>query len=545
MYYKDFKMKTYIRILSMLLILVITCTSCKKELEDRYNNPEESSIASIPNFFTALLNSNRLRPSYWEMRTFVLPLSAKYSQTASFAYGPTAYQQNDGESGQRWRDFYSVTFDNDNKQGTGINALYTKMAMAYEALPESEKANNEVFLQAAKVLLFDQAAQMVDLWGDIPFSETGSLVLTSSISNPKFDDAKEIYTTCINGLKEAAAYFKSPNLNSIATSGFKKQDILLSGNTEKWRRYANSLRLRLLMRTSFVDEANTRTQIFEMLSNPSEYPVIDGDGTSMYSPAATDILLQPLSDKKNNLRLALTEIAAYYAPDFLLNKTMLPVNDPRIPVMFDKFGETIDNVFIPNTEYRAMPITFTAAQQESDFDKYSIVDSATFLENQNLPGILMTAPEVNFIKAEAFERWGGGNAQATYELAVRQSVAFYYYLNDLNKVTRAPLSKPSDAVMNTFISTTGIAYTGSSEQKLSKIWTQKWVHFGFMQGIQAWSEYRRTKYPQLTFVPATLGGYEMPPTRLVYPTIETAYNISYDAIRSKDTRTAKIFWDVR
>ena len=63
----------------------------------------------------------------------------------------------------------------------------------------------------------------------------------------------------------------------------------------------------------------------------------------------------------------------------------------------------------------------------------------------------------------------------------------------------------------------------------------------------AWAEYRRTKYPQLTF-PSTgkLSGYETPPTRLIYPSGEKSNNASnYASVQSKDTRTTKIFWDVK
>lgn len=527
------------------MLVIATLAGCKKELEERYNNPEQSSIASIPGFFTALLNSNRVRPSYYEMRTFMLPHAATYSQTASFGYGNTVYQQSDGYTGERWRDFYAATFNNDNKQGTGVNPIYKQIELSYAALPEAEKANNEVFLWAAKVVLYDQAAQMVDMWGDIPFSETSSLVESSTIANGKFDNAKELYTTFISGLKEASDYFKSVNLNTVATSSFNKQDILLKGNLNMWRRYANSIRLRLLMRISFSDEATAKLQIQEMLANSAEYPLIDGGNVGDYNPAISDVLLQPLTDKKNDQLSAMTEIGAYYAPDYLLNKVMLPSNDPRIPVMFDKFGQSNGGIFTPNTEYKAMPITFSGTEQTENYQKYSIVDSSTFLNNSNLPGIVITAPEVNFIKAEAYERWGGGDAQLAYQTAVKQSISFYYYLNSLNSIPKAPLSKPSEETINTFLLNANLAYTGTAQEKLAKIWTQKWVSFGFLQSISAWSEYRRTKYPQLTFVPATLSGYELPPNRLIYPSTETTYNSAYGDVRANDTRTAKIFWDVR
>jgi hypothetical protein len=280
--------------------------------------------------------------------------------------------------------------------------MYRAMEATYNTLSEAEKVNQEIFMQAANVVVFDQAAQMVDLWGDIPYSEAGSLQTNPTIGNPKFDAQAELYNTFLAGLETAAAYFGT----AAGNPAFSKADILLNGSVDKWRRCANSVRLRLLMRISNVNEGAARTEVLEMLGNGSSYPLMDGGNAANYSPAASDALLRPLTNYTDNLRLALTELTSHFAPDYMLNQVMLPADDPRIPVMFDKFGTTVNGVFVPNPTYQAMPITFTAAQQEAEFAKYSILDSTTFLQNPALPGIVMTASEVNFLKAEAFERWG-------------------------------------------------------------------------------------------------------------------------------------------
>lgn len=158
-----------------------------------------------------------------------------------------------------------------------------------------------------------------------------------------------------------------------------------------------------------------------------------------------------------------------------------------------------------------------------------------------MPGIVITASEVNFLKAEAYERWGLGDAQAAYNLALNQSVYFYYYLNNIGG-GNVPL--PSDADIATFEANPTVNYTGTTAQKLALIYDQKWLHFGFLQSDEAWAEYRRTGYPQLTFPTETLVGYQTPPTRLIYPTVETAYNTNYSTVKAKDTRTTLIFWDV-
>ncbi len=525
-------MKRFLFKPTVLLALALVLGSCEKELEEKYNNPEKSSKALIPGFFTDILNNDRVRPSYWNVRTFLLMQPAVYSQTAFFSNGNTAYQQSDGYTGEYWRDFYAP----------GVLGMYRAMETTYNQLGETEKASQEIFMQAASVVVFDQAAQMVDLWGDIPYSQAGSLQTNSTIGNPRFDAQAELYNTFLAGLETAATYFGT----AAANPAFSKADILLNGSIDKWRRYANSVRLRLLMRISNVNEGTARTEVLEMLGNAGSYPLMDGGNAANYSPAASDALLRPLTTNTDNLRSALTELTSHYAPDYMLNQVMLPAGDPRLPVMFDKFGTTANGVFVPNPTYRAMPIAFTAAQQEAEFAQYAILDSATFLENPSLPGIVMTASEVNFLKAEAFERWGStADAQAAYETAVRQSVAFYYYLNGLNAAGGTVLAPPAAEEVNTFVKASPIAYAGGTAEKLALIWTQKWLHFGFLQATQAWAEYRRTNYPQLTFPAAPLSGYERPPLRLVYPSNEKSYNSeNYRAVQPADTRETRIFWDV-
>jgi hypothetical protein len=519
-------------ILLFLTLSTLGFTGCKSKMEDAFNNPDQTTEASIPGFFADLLNNDRVRPSYWHYRTFILSNQAIYTQTVSFIPGNTMYQPGDSYSYGYWTDFYAP----------GVLGVYRKMEAAYNALTPENKAKEEIFLQAGKVVLYDEASKLIDNFGDIPFSEAGSLPLTSIAKKAKFDDQKELYYSFINDLKAINTYFSQ----AATTGDFSKFDILNSGGVDKWRRYTNSLRLRLLMRISNVDESKARTEVLEMLNNPSTYPLVDGAANANYLPGTTDILLQPLTTNTTTLRDALTEGNNQYATDYMLNKTMKPANDPRIPVFYDKFGVTKDKVFTPNKEYNAMPITFTENDILTNYQKYAVLDSATFFDNAKLPGIVTTASEKNFAKAEAYLRWGSDtDAKAAYNLALKQSVTFYYYLNKLNISGIKTENKPSDATITDFVDNSTATYSGTSAAKLELILTQKWVHYGFLQAQHAWSEYRRTGYPKITVLTAGLANYATPPLRLLYPTGEISVNSeNYEAVRSKDTRTTKIFWDV-
>jgi hypothetical protein len=523
---------------NILILLVVSFSSCKKTIDKDYLNPELSTKPIISGFFTAMLNSDRVRPAYWNLRTFFFPQVSIYAQTTTFDNVNSAYKATDGYLGNYWSDFY---FPSSN--GSGPMALYRSMQAALPGLSASDQADQQIYLQAAKIVLDERTAKMVDMWGDVPYSQAGNLETASTIKNPVFDDQKALYTTLIKDLDDAATYFGTVKPTSNVQTSFAKADILLNGSLLKWQEYANSVRLRLLMRISNYDEATAKAAVTTMLNSPSTYPLLDGNGVGAYNPANVDVLLQPLTTTTSStLYSALTEIDSYWAPDYKLNKVMLPANDPRIPVMFDKYGKNVNGTFIPNKTYKAMPVTYTSAQQDTAYANYSIVDSTTFLNNIKMPGIVITAPEVNFLKAEAYERWGLGNAQTAYNTALTQSVYFYYYLNSIGGGT---VTAPTATDISTFLANANVTYAGTSAQKQALIYIQKWIHFGFLQSDEAWAEYRRTKYPQLTFTTQTLVGYETPPTRLLYPSVETAYNTNYTSVKAKDTRTTKIFWDVK
>jgi len=528
-------MKKLIIKASFLVLSLTVAVGCKKDIDDKFNNPENVLDPNLPGLFTGMLNNDRVAAKYWNVRTFLSQMPGVYAQTTYIANGNTVYQQSDSYSQQYWDDFYSP-----GGNGSGSVALYRAMERKFNSLSSTDQAVQRVILQAAKVVLIEQAAKMVDLWGDIPYSEAGGLTTNDLIKNPKYDEQKALYTSFIADLASASTYFKT----ATSTAAFAKADILLKGDVNKWTRYANSLRLRLLMRISKTDEETAKTAVLQMLGDQTNFPLVDGGNVGTYNPSVSDILLQPLTNSSSDLHDAFFE-GSWYATDYMLNTVLVPANDPRIPVLYEKFGRTVGGKFVQNTTYRAMPITFTTAQQESSWADYAVLDSGTFVFNQKLPGILITASEVNLLKAEAFERWGSTtDAKTAYDIALRQSVAFYYHLNNINQGAYVKETFPSATTIDTWINTSTAAYTGAPTDKLTKIYTQKWVHFGVLQSTEAWSEYRRTGIPVLTFpTNGKQAGYETPPTRLIYPAKEKTLNsANYQAVVAKDTRKTKIFW---
>lgn len=534
-------MKTSIKnIILSGLLLSTAFSSCKKStFDDNYYNPEASVEADIPRLFSGLLynqsksSSNTIMPRYWNLYVFQLPTLGTYSQLFGYTSSPGMYEQKTAYSQSRWQYYYTAPL-----------ASYKEITKFYETLTTNEdKEGYKIFLQTSKVFLYDQTAQMIDMWGDIPFSEAGQVILTGgTIINGKYDDQEALYNQMIDDLKVIADELNNNKTATYYKQMFDKADLLNLGNLEKWKIYTNSLRLRLAMRISYANETKARQVVTEILGNPTSYPVvttlansikIDARGTELRSVVGVDGIKNSFESSGFN-----------YAPGFIINNLMKPSSDPRLQVFFSK------NI---KGEYLGLDPNLDATTQENQIsgNLISRVDSATFSRNDKFPGIIITPAEVSFLKAEANERWGIGNsAETEYKNGIKQSIDFWYYVNALNDnadgTAYVAKTKPTDAQVNTFLSHALIAYTGSKQEKLEKIASQNWLNFSVIQAQHAWAEYRRTNFPKLTF--SRDNGSQQsptPPSRLLYPENERTYNpINYQSVKDKDNLTTKLFWDI-
>lgn len=533
------KITKFILPICLLVGSMLTIQSCtQKDFDENYYDPEKSVNATVEGLFTGFLynnafeNRNPIFPRYWNLNTFQVPMPARYAQVVGFINTTGRYDQATAYAAQRW-DYYYLTYI------SGYRSMQKKMA----TLSAEEQAAYQPFLEIANILLYDQTAQMVDMWGDIPFFEAGKLILENGeLIRAKYDSAEQIYDFLLSDLKRVSDYIKTVQFDPAKKNLFNSNDIFFKGDLAKWSLYANSLRLRLAMRISYQNETKAKSIVQEILG-ANTYPVITGVPQNLQVAAEGDVLRSILNKHESGIRGGLIGTAA---PGDMINKYMAPAADPRLQVLFSQNKEDhfvgVDPSWVEKRQDDSLANNF-----------YSRIDSATFARNDQFPGILITAAEISLFKAEALERWniGTGTAKAAYEQGIRESITSYFNINAMNKnsdgTSYIPKTAPTEEEITQFLATPMISYTGSKDQRLEKIGIQQWINFGVIQAPHAWAEVRRTGYPKLTFLTDnTSPTNKVPPTRLLYPDAEKTQNTeNYQAVKDKDRVNVKVFWQAK
>lgn len=509
-----------------IFIVVLTLSvGCKKStIDSQYYNPDKSITASVPTLYAGLFNNTYVIPKYWNLYTLLIPVEGEYSQSSGYTSVGKMYEQPVNYTANQWDNYY-----------TTVVGQYREIQKNYNNITDAAaKAGSRIFVETASIFYYDQTAQMVDLYGDIPFTNAGGLNATGTIIRASYDSAASIYTFILNDLDRINTYLDTVQLSSLYQGQLTKYDYVNGGSITQWRKYANTLRMRLAMRISYYNEATAKSIVMNMLNNATQYPMV-----TTVSDAIQINLKGNMISTSNDMRNGFG--VNPYGSGYMIDSLMLPNSDPRLPFYFTK---NVNGVYhgISNTLTESV---VTAGQTAGTFSRF---DSTTFTENNNFPGIILDAAESNFLMAEAYARWGSiANATTAYERGIRQSIAFYSNINANSSYTVNKKSAPTEASIVAYLANPNVALTSSLSGNLNKIATQKWLDFNVMQANQSWVEYRRTKLPALYFpVDNVSVAAKNPPNRFLYPSSESTYNAAnYAAVASKDNITTKVFWDVK
>lgn len=527
------------RKLSLILIVLLTAMSfnaCSKDdFSENYTNPSKVSTTTLDKQFAGLLYTNReyVLPAYWNYYVVLRSTLNHYTQAVGWVNTDNQYAPGAAAINDRWTNFYSFL------------SQYREMEKINNTLSPAEQANFRIFMVAGTIYLYDHLQKVVDLHGDIPFSEAGKLSINNGDyigSLPKYDPAKEIYTKMLDDLKAFSEELNTINVPTGIATALKKQDFVNNGDVNKWKIYCNSLRLRLLTRVSGSADFQSRAQseIAAILANPSAYPVVSDNADNI------QIKVYDLSTNINSkgFREGLESDNGNLAGKVMIDN-LVSNTDPRLRVMFEPGLQAAPGSYL-GLDPQGTSNAQTTLVNAGLVAKYN---TSTFSRNQYFPGVLINAAEVSLLKAEAYlNASNDAMAKANYEAAVTQSVNYYYSIRSLSAdAGTAPVLVPlNPAEITTYLNMPAVKWDNATTkaQKLALIATQKWIHFSVVQLNESWAEIRRLGLPNLSFRPDTANPLTLPPNRWVYPTSEATRNtVNYEAVKATDNLTAKLFWD--
>lgn len=506
--------------LSGLLAFLVYSTGCKKDwLSELGTNPNQPSEAPVQLLLPSVLSGL----ASWEVsqntRVGIWMGYGSFAGGYSIDDNTLTYYVNQG-SPSIWG-YYDVL----------KNADYIiKTASAQE--------NLDYYVAAAKILKAFGFQKLVDAYGKVPYSDA-----FQGVGNffPKYDDGQDVYNANIKQLDSAIILIQ--NSNPATETNMANNDIMFGGDMDKWLRFANTVKLRYLIRESAVIGAGGAAEIATTASvgfleedadvNPG-YLNTAGKQSPLWASFATDPGGSLYSDGYKYLRSGGAGV------NFLKDN-----NDPRLFYVYaPKGGMSPDN-----------PAFFDVDPTPGNYlgVYYGDRPTATSVGTNGTSGIghgilagydasiaLISAAQSYFLQSEAtLKNWLPGGDAAAKDLYQKGITASFKSLGVQNASTAAEAyyTQPRPLVN-----------WDDSPNKLEAIITQKWISMAYLHPMEAWAEYRRTGYPNSTILPSTkFPGYNRHmPTILWYPKSEADTNAeNYKAAGGPDTdpQNQKVFWD--
>ncbi|MDM1295015.1 SusD/RagB family nutrient-binding outer membrane lipoprotein [Sphingobacterium sp. N143] len=526
-------MKRYILYMGLCAATLTFANSCSKSsFDENYRDQGKVTETTVEKQFAGMIYSYRqlIVPEYRNLFVTLRPTIFRYLHTTGWINETNQLLPGAAAIEDRWSRYYE-----------GL-AQYRELETIYNKSADVEKKENRIYYLTAKVLFYDQTEQTVDLHGAIPWSKAGMLSSNNSDyqnSYPAYDQAEDIYAAMMTDLKSISKELNTITVSSATANRFKTQDIINNGDIVLWKKYCNSLRLRLLTRVSASSKFATQAsqEIAEIINNQTSNPLILANADN----AQLDIYnLDDNSIQTKNIRDAF-EAGGWYAN--LASKRMvdhmLDKEDPRLPFMFEP-GEKAAGKYIGLDQSKASANQTALATGGT----LAIYNRSTYSRNQYFPGILFSATETNLLLAEYYNKAGNASAAKTaFENSIKESIDLYRIIRSKsNDNTVAAPKTPTDAAITAYIN--NLNWAGASN-KLELIATQKWIHFNVLQTVQAWSEQRRLDLPKFDFVVQNADIQKTVPVKFNLPPSESVYNsANYNAVKDQDNINTKLFWDV-
>lgn len=333
------------------------------------------------------------------------------------------------------------------------DVLYADAISDAKSMYNKAELEGNTNLQGISLVLQANTFQILtDIYGPVPFSEVG----IQGILKPKFDSQEAVYTGILDYLTQADQLLALNEGEVPSTS-----DLIYGGDVTKWRKLANSLKLKALMRIS--NKVNVNTEIQALVDAGNLMDSNDDSAQLIYLDAQPDA--NPIYET-----IDYGNRAEYKNSSILIDK-LTNLTDPRRPIFSqtNNAGQYVGN--IPGQE------------NTTNYDGFS--SPGTFYLSPTLPGVILSHSQVKFLLAEAANR---------LMITGGQTAAFDYYLEGIEASLR--FNNIDDNSITSYLSQPNIAFTTQADGRV-KIGEQNWIAL-YGQGVEAWTEWRRTGIPALS-----------------------------------------------
>ena len=522
-------------------------TACTSNFEDYNKNPHEPDTEDMG------ADLYLVKALVLNLQDLMMPEQENFAQYVDcLMAGNLGGYVADSNFGSGWSGRYATFNPSEEWQAIPFNDFYKKFYPTYFNL--TSQSQEELYLSLAELYRIAVMLRVTDTYGPIPYSKVG---VANAIKSP-YDSQKDIYTKMfqdLNKVIEVLGKYASQNFSAGA-------DKIYEGNTAAWVKFANSLKLRMAMRTCYVSGFTVDGKTSQQLA---EEAVAGGVMTT-----AADGAYRKVADHNPWQRFMVMWNDARIAAD--LTCYMNAFNDPRRDAYYGKntFGEVSGDNY---TGDRRLYVGLRRGIRQGEFNSWSHGYS-TMKVAENTDIVVFRASEVAFLRAEgALRGWNmGGDAKSLYEEGIRISFeengiseGLNAYLANKSKVSNYvdPLKGQNkqdydySAPLNTNVT---VAWQdGDFEQSLERIITQKWIA-NFPNGMEAWSEYRRTGYPKLMPMAANeskgVVDEQEGARRMAYPVNEYRENKEYveaaaatlgeeSNTKKGDTMATHVWWDCK
>jgi len=521
-------------ILIFTVFLTAGIAACKKQkFADYYADPATVNAATVEKQFAGALGSTLdfTMYKYWNYFVILQNTALHYTQVVGWQNFERQYEPGAAAVGDRWGWYY------------GYLSQYKEFLKVYNAAPETEQSEKRIYKIAADIFFYDQTQKVVDLHGAIPWSEAGLLSANNGDyqnSYASYDSAEDIYTKMLDDLKAYADELNSISVSAGVAGVFKIQDFINKGSIDLWKKYCNSLRIRMLMRVSGVAafQARAASEIGSIVGNPSNYPVCTTNSDNILIKVNT-LTSSVSSDLYNGI--------IGWGNNDRANKGMIDTmshnNDPRLRALFQPGALSAPNYV--GLDPMLDPGTQNAILAKDTIARYNFT---TISKNRMLPGIVITAAETQFLLAEYYLKMANNDAKAkaAYESGINSSIDYFFWLPTISDNSQTPVTPVTGGEKTAYLAS-NISWAGASTtaRKMELIAIQKWINYNVLQPLEGWAELRRTNLPVLSFRQDNASTIApLPPSRWIYPDNERIYNTeNYNAVKSTDDLNSKLFWD--